>query len=156
MKTVRDFILDHKEGWALKNWCFWTVVLEMTLESPLDCKGIPPVHPKGNESWMFIGKANVEAEIPILWLPDMKSWHIWKDPILQRIESRRRGWQKKRWVDGITESMDVSLSSSGIWWWTWRPGVLQCMGSERVGYDWVTDLKWLACYTEKFSLNVEK
>ena len=72
--------LDYKESWALKNWCFWTVVLEKTLESPLDCKEIQPVHPKGNQSWVFIGRADVEAETPIFWPPNAKSWLIWKDP----------------------------------------------------------------------------
>ena len=72
--------LDYKESWALKNWCFWTVVLEKTLESPLDCKEIQPVHPKGDQSWVFIGRTDVEAETPILWPPDAKSWVIWKDP----------------------------------------------------------------------------
>ena len=72
--------LDHKESWAPKNWCFWTVVLEKTLESPLDCKEIQLVHPKGDQSWIFIGRTDVEAETPILWPPDAKSWLIWKDP----------------------------------------------------------------------------
>ena len=72
--------LDYKESWALKNWCFWTVVLEKTLESPFDCKEIQPVHPKGNQSWVFIGRSDVEAETPVLWPPDAKSWLIWKDP----------------------------------------------------------------------------
>ena len=72
--------LDYKESWALKSWCFWTVVLEKTLESPLDCKEIQPVHPKGDQSWVFIGMTDVEAETPILWLPDAESWLIWKDP----------------------------------------------------------------------------
>ena len=71
--------LDYKESWALKNWCFWTVVL-VSLESPLDCKEIQTVHPKGNQSWIFIGRTDAEAEIPILWPPDAKSWLIWKDP----------------------------------------------------------------------------
>ena len=71
--------LDYKESWALKNWCFWTVVLERTLESPLDCKEIQPVHPK-DQSWIFIGRTDVEAETPMLWPPDGKSWLIWKDP----------------------------------------------------------------------------
>ena len=70
----------YKESWAPKNWCFWTVVLEKTLESPLDCKEIQSVHPKGNHSWIFIGRTDVEAETPILWPPDVKSWLIWKDP----------------------------------------------------------------------------
>ena len=72
--------LDYKEGWAWKNWCFWTVVLEKTLESPLDCKEIQPIHLKGYQSWVFIGRTDVEAEIPIFWPPDVKSWLIWKDP----------------------------------------------------------------------------
>ena len=72
--------LDYKKSWAQKNWCFWTVVLEKTLESLLDCKEIQPVHPKGDQSWVFIGRTDVEAETPILWPPDMKSWLIWKDP----------------------------------------------------------------------------
>ena len=72
--------LDYQESWALKNWCFWTVVLEKTLESPLDCKEIEQVHPKGDQSWVFIGRIDVEAETPILWPPDAKSWLIWKVP----------------------------------------------------------------------------
>ena len=72
--------LDYKESWVLKDWCFWTVVLEKTLESPLDCKEIQPVHPKGDQSWVFIGRTDVEAETPILWTPDANSWLIWKDP----------------------------------------------------------------------------
>ena len=71
---------DYKESWAPKNWCFWTVVLEKTLESPLDCKEIQPVHPKGNQSWIFIGRTDVKAETAILWPPDVKNWLIWKDP----------------------------------------------------------------------------
>ena len=72
--------LDYKESWALKNWCFWTVVLEKTLETPLDCKEIQPIHPKGNQSWIFIGRTDAEAETPILWPSDAKNWLIWKDP----------------------------------------------------------------------------
>ena len=72
--------LNYKESWAQKNWCLWTVVLEKTLKSPLDCKEIQPVHPKGNQSWVFIGKTDVEAETPKFWPPDAKSWFIWKDP----------------------------------------------------------------------------
>jgi len=72
--------LDYKESWAQKSWCFWTVVLEKALEIPLDCKEIQPVHPKGDQSWVFIGRTDVEAETPIFWLPDAKSWLIWKDP----------------------------------------------------------------------------
>jgi len=72
--------VDHKESWALKNWYLWTVVLEKTLESPLDCEGIQAIHPKGNHTWIFIGRIDAEAETPILWPPDAKNWLIWKDP----------------------------------------------------------------------------
>ena len=102
--------LDHKESWALKNWCFWTVVLEKTLESTLDCKEIQPVYPKGDWSWVFIGRTDVEAEPSILWPPDAKSWLIEKTLVLGKIEGRRRrGWQRMRWLDGITDSMDMGL-----------------------------------------------
>ena len=79
--VMYGYELDHKESWALKNWCFWTVVLEKTLESPLDCKEIQPVHPKGNQSWLFIGRTDAEAEAPILWPPDAKNWLIRKHPV---------------------------------------------------------------------------
>ena len=103
--------LDSKESWALKNWFFWTVVLEMTLESPLDCKEIQPVHPKGNQSWIFIGRTDAEAENPVLWPPDAKNWLTKKTLMLIKIEGRRRrGGQRMRWLDGITDSMDMSLS----------------------------------------------
>ena len=103
--------LDYKESWAPKNWCFWTVELEKTLESPLDCKEIKPVHSKRNQSWIFIGRTDPEAETPILWPPEAKNWLIWKGPDLRKIEGeRRRGWQRIQWLDGITDSMDMSLS----------------------------------------------
>ena len=101
---------DYKESWALKNWCFWTVVLEKTLASPLKCKEIQPVHPRGNESWVLIGRTDVEAEIPIHW-PFERVDSFEKTLILGKIEGRRRrGWQRLRWLDGITDSMDMSLS----------------------------------------------
>ena len=102
--------LDYKENRAPKNWCFWTVVLEKTLESPLDCKEIQPVHPKGDQPWVFIERTDVEAETPILWPPDAKSWFIGKTMMLRKIEGRRRGGrQRMRWLDGITDSMDTGL-----------------------------------------------
>ena len=103
--------LDYKESWALKNWCFWTEVLEKTFESPLDCKEIQLVHSKGNQSWIFIGRTDVEAETPILWPPDAKNWLIWKDPDAGKDwGGRTRGQQRMRWLDSITDSMDMSLS----------------------------------------------
>jgi len=95
-----------KESWAPKNWCFWTVMLEKTLESPLDCKEIQPVHPR-DQSWVLIGRTDVEAETPVLWPPHEKSWLIWKDP------DARKDWgqeERMRWLDGITDSVDMSLS----------------------------------------------
>ena len=106
-----DWELDYKESWALKNWCFWTVVMEKTLESPLDFKEIQPVHPKGNQSWMFFGRSEDEAETPILWPPDMKNWLIGKDPDAgkdRRLEVK--GTQRMSLLDGITYSMDMSLN----------------------------------------------
>ena len=99
--------LDYKESWVPKNWCFQTVVLEKTLENPLDCKEIQPVHPK-EQSWVFLGRTETEAESSILWPPDADSFE--KILILGKIESRRRrGWQRMRWLDGITDSVDMSL-----------------------------------------------
>ena len=102
--------LDHKEAWEPKNWCFWIVVLEKTLESPIDCKEIQAVHPKGNQSWIFIGRTEAEAETPILWPPDEKNWLIEKTLMLGKTEGRRRGRQRMRWLHGITDSMDMSFS----------------------------------------------
>ena len=133
---VRMWELDHKEGWALKNWCFWTVVSEKTLERPLDCKEIKPVHLKGNQSWIFIGKTDVEAETPILWPPDGKNQLIRKDP------DAGKGWMQEK---GTTDGWMAFLSqwtwvwASSRWWWrTGKPGLLQSVGSQRVGHDWVT------------------
>ena len=103
--------LDHNEGWVPKNQCFWTVVLEKTLESSLNWKESKPVSPKGNQSWIFIGRTDAEARI--LWPPDNKSWFIWKNPDARkdwRQEEKGMGWQRMRWLDGIPDSMDVSLS----------------------------------------------
>ena len=95
----------------MKNWCFWTAVLKKTLESPLDCKEIQLVHPKGNQSWIFFVRTNAEAETPILWPPDAKNWLIGKDPDAGRDWSwEEKGAQRMRWFDGITDAMDMSLS----------------------------------------------
>ena len=103
--------LDYKEGWAPKNWCFWTVVLEKTLESPLDCKEMQPVHPKRNQSWMFVRRTDAEAETPILCQLMRRTDSFEKTLILGKIKGgRRRGQQRMRRLDGITDSMDMSLS----------------------------------------------
>ena len=127
-----------------KNWCFWTVLLEKTLESPLDCKEIQPVYPKGNQSWIFIGRTDAEAETPTLWPPDVKSWLIWKDPhAWERLtaggEGDDRGWDG--WMASVTQLTWVWVSS-GSWWWTGRSSILQSMRSQRVWHDWATELNY--------------
>ena len=132
-----DVRVGPQEGWVSKNWCFWTVVLEKTFESPLDCKEIQPVHPKRNQSWVFIGRTDVETETPILWPPDAKSWLIGKDPDAGKdwgqeekgtTEDEMVGWH--HWLNGDELS----------WWWTGRPGGLWSTGSRRVGHNWATEL----------------
>ena len=135
--------LDYKQSWAPKNWCFLTVVLEKTLESPLDFKKIQPVHPKGDQSWVFIGRTDVEAESPIFLPPDAKSWLIWKDSGAGKDWGQEeRGWQRMRWLDGITDSMDMGLGGLRSWWWTGRPGVLRFMRSQKGRHDWAAELNW--------------
>ena len=137
---VRVGLLKKAEHWridAFELWC-WRRLLEF-----LDCKEIKPVHPKGNQFWVFIGRTDVEAETPIFWPPATNSWVFEKTLMLGNIEGRRRrGQQRVRWLDGITDSTDMSLGKLRSWWWTGRPGVLQSMGSQRVGHDWVTELIW--------------
>ena len=136
--------LDYKESWVPKNWCFLTVVLEKTLESPLDCKEIKAVNPKGNQSWIFIGRTDAEAEVPILWPSDAKSWLTGKNP------DADKDWrQEKKGTTRVWDGWMASLirwawvwASSGRWWWRGKPGVLQSMGSQRVGHNWVTKLNW--------------
>ena len=137
--------LDYKESIALKNWCFWSAVLEKTLESPLDSKGTQPVHPKGNQSWIFIGRTDAEAEAPILWPPDVKNWltHLKRPWCWERLkaggEGDNRGWDG--WMASLTRWTWLWVNS-GSWWWAGKPSVLQSMGSQRVGHDWATDLNW--------------
>ena len=125
----------------LKNWCFWTVVLEKTLESPLDCKESQRVYPKRYQSWIFIGRTDVEAETPMLWPPDVKNWLIWKDPDDGKIEGRlRRGGRRwDGWIASSTQWTWVWVNS-GIWWWIGKPGMLWSMGMQRAGHHWVTEL----------------
>ena len=133
--------LDHEEGWVPNNWCFQTVVLEKTLKSTLDSKEIKLVNPKGNQPWIFIGRTDAEA--PTLWPPDAKSQLTGKTLMLGNSEGRRRrGCQRMRWLDGFADSMDMSLSNSGRWWRTGRPGMLWFMRSQRVRHDWATELNW--------------
>ena len=137
--------LDCKESWALKNWCFWTVVLERTLESPLDCKETQPVHSKGDQSWVFFGRNDTKAETPVLWPPHAKSWLIRKDSDAGRdwgqeekgtTEDEMAGWHHR--LDGCE--------------FEWTPGVvdgqggLACCNSWglRVGHNWATGLNWTA------------
>ena len=135
--------LDSKESWALKNWLFWTVVLEKTLESPLDCKEIQPVHPKGDQSWIFIRRTDAEAETPILGHLMQGTDSFEKTLILGKIEGGRRrvdrGWDG--WMASPIQWVCVWVNS-GSWWWTRRPGVLQSMGLQRVGHVWGTELNW--------------
>ena len=142
---VRMWGLDYKGCWMLKNWCFWIVMLEKTLESTLDCKEIKPVNPKGNQIWISIGRTNAKAEAPILWPPDAKSWLTGKDSDAGRdwgqeekgtTEDEMAGWY--HWLDGLT----WVWVNSGRWWWTRKPGMLQFMELQRVGHDWVTELNW--------------
>ena len=109
MYGCESWTIKKAEHWRI-NWCFWTVGLEKTLESPLDCKEIQPVHPKGNQSWIFIGRTDDEAEAPILWPPMWRADSLEKTLMLKKIEGRRRGQQRMRWLDGIIDSMDMSLS----------------------------------------------
>ena len=139
---VRMWELDYKERGAPKNWCFWTMVLEKTLESPLDCKEIQPVHPKGDQSWVFIGRTDAEAETPILWPPHAKSWLIWKD------SDAGKDWGQEK---GTTEDEMVGwhhrLNGHGFGWTLGvgdGQGGLVCCGSwgHRVRHNWATELNW--------------
>ena len=143
--------LDYKESWALKNWCFWTMVLEKTLESPLDCKEIQSVHPEGDQSWVFIGRTDVEAETRILWPPDVKSWLIWKDPDA----GKDWGQDKKGTREYEMVGRHHRLNGHGF---GWTPGVgdgqggLACYGSwNRKESDTTEPLNWTDCSSPSLS-----
>ena len=177
--------LDSKESWAPQNWCFWTVVLEKTLESLLDCKAIQPVHPKGDWSWVFIGRTDAEAETPIIWLPDAElvmdreAWHaaihgvakrwtqlsdwtelIWradsfeKTLTLGKIEGGRRGWQRIRWLDSITDSMETSLGGLqelAMDREAWRAAVHGITKNRTPLSDWTELNYWMHSYVIYFN-----
>ena len=149
--------LDCEESWAPKNWCFWTVVLKKTLESPLDCKEIQPVHPKGDQSWVFIGRTDAEAETPILLATSCEELTYWKRPwCWERLraggEGDDRGWDG--WMASLTQRTWVWVNSRS-WWWTGRNACCSPWGhkdsdmterlnwTEYIGLEWVLSPIWL-------------
>ena len=127
-----DVKVGPKERWELKNWCFWT------FESPLDCREIQPVHPKGDQSWVFIGRTDVKAETPVLWPPDANLLRPW---CWEKLKVGEKGDDRggNGWMASPTQWTWLWVNSRR-WWWTGKPGVLQSMGSQRVGHDWATEL----------------
>ena len=137
--------LDPRECWAPKNWCFWTVVLEKILESPLESKEIQPVHPKGNQSWIFIEGLMLTLKLQYFGHLMRRTDSLKNTLMLERLKVGGEG--DDRWWDGWMASLTPLWwtqvwVSSGSWWWTGKPGVLQSMGSQRVRHDWVTELNW--------------
>ena len=135
-------VLDCEESWALKNWCFWTMVLEKTLEIPLDLKEIQPVHTKGDQSWVFIGRTDAEAETPILWPPHAELTH-WKRPWCWEGLGAGGEGDDRAWDGWMASQTRWTWVNSRRWWWTGRPGVLRFMGSQSQTQlsDW-TELNW--------------
>ena len=135
--------LDYKESWMLKNWCFWTVVLEKTLENPLDCKEIQPVHSKGNQSWIFMEGLMLKLKLQYFGHLMRRADSFEKTWCWERLkvggEGDDREWDG--WMASPTQWMWVWVNS-GSWWWTGRPGMLQSLGSQRAGHKWVTELNW--------------
>ena len=148
--------LEYKESWTPKNWSFWIVVLEETLESSLDCKEIQSVHPKRDQSWVFIGRTAIEAETPILWPPDAESWLTWKDPDVRKV------WRQEE--KGTTEDEMIGWhhqnNGHGFGWTLWvgdGQGGLVCCASwdHRVSHYWETELNWtlaISCLTRSYLL----
>ena len=150
-----DVRAGPEEGWVPKNWCFQIAVLQKTLESPLDCKEIKLVNPKGYQSWIFTGRTDAEAEASILWPPDSKNWLTRKDPDVGK-DSR----QEEKGMKGDERGLNGWMASStrwawvwersGSWWWTGKPGVLQSTGSQRIRHNWMTELDWTELDWNKF------
>ena len=140
---------------STEDWRFWTVVLEKTLESPLDCKEIQPVHSEGDQPWDFFGRNDAKAETPVLWPPHVKNWLIGKDSCWEGLgaggEGDDRGWDV--WMASLTRWMWIWVNS-GSWWWTGRPGVLQFMELQRVGHDWATELNWTELKATEFWISI--
>ena len=150
--------MDYKESWALKNWCFWTVVLEKTLESPLDCKEIQPVHPKGHQSWIFIRRTDVKAwnsNTLATWCEELTHWK--RSWCWERLKTGGAGddWGWDGWIASLTHCMWVWVNSGGRCW-TGGPGVLQSIGSQGVGHDWATELKSYMLYTFYINISIYK
>ena len=141
--VVFPVVMYGCESWTIKNWCFWTVVLEKTLQSLLDCKEIQPVDPKGNQSWIFVVRTDAEAETPIFWPCVAKGCLIGKDlDAGNDWRQEEKGQQRMRWLDGITDSVDMSLSKLLELVMDRKPGVPQCEASQRVGHDQAIELSW--------------
>ena len=147
--------LNHKDGWTWKNWCFWTVVLEKTLESSLDCKEIQPVHPKGNQSWIFSARTDAEAETPILWPPDVQNWIIGKDPDAEKdwrqeekgtIENEIFGWH--HWIKGHESEQLLEMVKDREVWCASVHGVTKSDKTER--------LNWASSVTSNYIKNTNK
>ena len=145
--------LDCEEGWVPKNWCFWTVVLEKTLESPLDCKEIEQIHSEGDQPWDFFGRNDAKAETPVLGhlmrrVDSLEKTLCWEG-LGAGGEGDGRGWDG--WMTSLTQWTWIWMNS-GSWWWIGRPGVLRFMGMQRVRHDWVTELNWWTPHAPKFPL----
>ena len=146
-----DVRVGRKESWVQKNWCFWTVVLEKTLENPLESKEIKSVSPKGNQSWIFIGRTELNLNPQYFGHLRWRTESLEKTLMLGKIEGRRRRGWRMRWLASITDAMDMSLST-GSWRWTGKPGMLQSMGSQRVRHDWATEQMWFLIHVIDFML----